>query len=150
MVNHSVTQRSIYSMLAAAGLIPFLVAAMMAVLDIDTLGSFGSATKIAASYGLAIVSFLAGAQWGIYLLLGPGLPLNLFYVSNAVVLAAWFPFVLAFDAVTLACLIAALAFLLYVDRRLLRADVIDPAYFRMRLAITSIACVSLLIVLIFQ
>ena len=136
-------------MLAAAGLIPFLVAALMAVLDIATLGPFGSAAEIAASYGLAIACFLAGAHWGIYLLQGPGLPLNLFLVSNAVVLAAWFPFVVAPDAVTVACLIAVFAFLLYVDRRLQQADVIAAAYFRMRLTITSIACLSLLLVLLF-
>lgn len=149
-LTNSGLRRSIYTALSAAGLVPFLVAVLMAALGVESLGPFGSALDIATSYGLAIACFLAGVLWGIYLHEGPEPPLNLFVVSNAAVLAAWFPFVLATAAITIVCLVAVFALLLYVDRRLLKAGIIDASYFRVRFAATAIACASLLLVLVFQ
>ncbi len=140
--------RFVYTALALAGTLPFVGAALLLLLDRPSLGPFGSVVELVTSYGLAIISFLAGAHWATQLYRGAAAPMNLFVASNVVVLAVWFAFLLGGLAVTVIAQLLAFVFLLFVDRQLLGDDVIDSQYFRVRAAATAIACASLVLVLL--
>lgn len=139
---------SVYTMLALAGTLPFVGSALLVVFGRTSLGPFGSIAELVSSYGLAIISFLAGVHWATQLYRGSAAPMNLFIASNVVVLGVWFAYLVGDLPVTVVAQLLAFAFLLYVDRRLLGDAVIDKPYFRVRAAATAIACASLLAVLL--
>ena len=136
----------IYSALALAGTIPFIGCAMLPMLGYDSLPRLGPLDQLVASYGLAIVCFLAGAHWGTYLSGRSADSLNLLVISNVIFLAVWFAFVGAGIKSALVTQIFAFLTLLFIDLRLRAADVISATYFRVRTTATIIAVVSLLIV----
>ena len=100
-----------------------------------------------ASYGLAIVCFLAGAHWGTYLSGRSADSLNLFITSNVIFLAVWFAYVGADMKWAIGTQVLAFLTLLFIDLRLKRSDVISNVYFRVRSIATLIAIISLLVVL---
>ena len=136
-----------YTALALAGTIPFIAAALLPLLGHDSLPHLGPVDQLLASYGLAIVCFLAGAHWGTYLSGRSDDSLNLFVISNAVFLAVWFAYVGAGVRTAIGMQIFALLTLLLIDLRLKTADVISATYFRARAVATLIAVLSLLIVI---
>lgn len=140
--------RFLYSTLALVGTLPFVGAAILTLSGYASLGPIDSVSGLAASYGLAIICFLAGAHWATQLYRGPALSPNLFIVSNVVVLGVWFAYLLAGSAVTIGAQLLAFLVLLALDYRLLGAAVIDAHYFRARLIATLIACPSLLAILL--
>ena len=136
-----------YQLLAMLGTLPFLAGAGMAISGL-TLGPLVSASVVASSYGLAILSFLCGAHWATYLYKKDETPFNLLLISNIVVVAIWGTYVLLGQSpFTLASQVLAFAFLLDIDRRLLRVGLISAHYFQVRLQATTIAAISLLIIL---
>jgi hypothetical protein len=76
-----------------AGALPFIGCAALQLIGITELPLLGDPRTVASSYGLAIVSFMAGVHWGQYLE-GRHANVNLLITSNAVTLAAWFGFLL--------------------------------------------------------
>lgn len=136
-------ERQLYSILTITGAAPFVLAAAAPYLGIAVVGPFGEPVRIALSYALAIICFLAGAQWATYLYRGREVAMNLFLWSNVVVLACWFAFLSRNVTVSIIVSIAAFVVLLVIDRRLLGLSIIDRHYFRMRLTATVIACLSL-------
>ena len=137
----------IYTALALAGTIPFIAGALLPLLGHDALPFLGSLDQLLASYGLAIVCFLAGAHWGTYLSGRCAESLNLFVISNAIFLAVWFAYVGTNVKTAIGVQIFAFVALLLTDRRLRIDDVISAVYFRVRSTATLIAIVSLLIVI---
>jgi len=137
----------LYTALALAGTIPFIASALLPMLGYDSLPYLGPLDKLVASYGLAIVCFLAGAHWGIYLSGRSAGSLNLFVISNVIFLAVWFAYVGAGIKIAIGVQIFAFLALLFIDLRLKDSDVISAAYFRVRTMATTIAFVSLLIVI---
>ncbi len=137
----------VYTALALAGTIPFIAGALLPVLGHDALPFLGSLDQLLASYGLAIVCFLAGAHWGTYLSGRCAESLNLFVISNAIFLAVWFAYVGTDVKTAIGVQIFAFVALLLTDRRLRIDDVISAVYFRVRSTATLIAIVSLLIVI---
>lgn len=131
-----------------AGALPFIAAAAAAIVGIDSYGPVGSVTDAIVAYGLAIASFVAGTHWAIYLQYKASAPTNLFISSNAAVLAPWITFVVASADDTLLALVLTFVFLLFVDWRLHRSNLIESSYFRHRLAVTAVVCASLLLMLI--
>ena len=140
--------RCLYSLLAFAGVTPFLACALLPLSGVHSLEPFGRLDSVASSYGLAIVTFLAGAHWATDLYKQSTLPLNLFATSNVVFLVVWFAFVIADVSIALAAQVIAFLFLLFVDYRLLRAGTISRHYFRTRAIATAVASVSLLAILL--
>jgi hypothetical protein len=138
--------RRLYSILTLTGAAPFVAAAVLPLLGYPTIGPLGPAADLALSYGLAIVCFLSGVHWATWLYLRDKAPFNLFAASNAVVLGCWFPYLLAPAHWTAVALIAAFAFLLFVDVRLRAVGVIDDHYLRIRTVATALAVASLTIV----
>lgn len=136
-----------YTALALAGTIPFIGCAMLPLLGYDSLPRLGPLDQLAASYGLAIVCFLAGAHWGTYLSGRSADSLDLFVISNVIFLAVWFAYVGAGVKSALGTQIFAFLTLLFIDMRLRAVDVISANYFRVRTVATVIAIVSLLIVI---
>ena len=137
----------LYTALALAGTIPFIAGALMPLLGHDSLPHLGSLDQVVASYGLAIVCFLAGAHWGVYLSGRSTGSLNLFVISNVLFLAVWFAYVGAGIKIAIGIQVAAFLALLFIDLRLKNSDVISAAYFRVRTMATMIAVVSLLVVI---
>ena len=137
----------IYTALALAGTIPFIAGALLPLLGHDSLPHLGQLDQLVASYGLAIVCFLAGAHWGTYLSGRYADSLNLFVISNVVFLAVWFAYVGAGVKTAIGVQIVAFLTLLFIDLRLRSGDVITATYFRVRTAATMIAIVSLLAVI---
>lgn len=136
-------QSRLYSILAYAGALPFVVCAAIPWLGFDRVPNLGTADYIAQAYGLAIASFLAGAHWGTYLYNRSEAPINLFVTSNAVVIAVWLTFLLNVSAVGLFVLILAFLYLLFVDYRLRVAGLLGEHYFRLRANVTAIVVVCL-------
>jgi len=139
--------RKLYPILTYAGVLPFIGCALMPLVGLRELWNLGSFDHIAAAYGLAIVCFLCGAHWGTYLYNRTAAPDNLFLTSNVIVVACWFAFLMAAQAITLFVLILAFLCLLVIDYRLLRADLLTDYYFRMRATATVIAVLALAIII---
>jgi len=138
----------LYTALALAGTIPFVAAALLPLLGYDSLPHLGPLDQVVASYGLAIVCFLAGAHWGIYLSGRTADSLNLFVISNAIFLAVWFTYIGAGVQTAIGVQIFAFLALLLIDLRLRTGDVISAAYLRVRTVATLIAVLSLFIVIV--
>ncbi len=78
-------------LLAMAGTLPFFLGLLLLVAGWP-LQQFSGA-MLSHTYGVVIVSFLAGIQWGVYLFAQGHL--NLFIASNLIALLAWFSLLLA-------------------------------------------------------
>ncbi len=138
----------LYSALAFAGASPFVACAVLPWFGIDSLPLLGPLDLLASSYGFAIIAFLAGTHWSFQLQDASRTPLNLFVTSNFVFLAAFFAFVVAELRWALLAEVLAFLYLLYVDFRLLKAGRTEAPYFRVRSIATSLACLSLLVILL--
>ena len=136
-------RKRLYTILAYAGVLPFVACALMPYLGIVELRNIGSFDFIARVYGFGIVCFLTGIHWGTFLYKSDAAPDNLFVTSNAVFLAVFFAFLLDAGALTLFVLLLAFLCVLYIDYRLLKAGLLDNDYFRLRATVTGIAAVSL-------
>lgn len=141
---------TLYAALAFAGATPFLACALLPLIGIDTIEPLGALDTLASSYSLAIICFLAGTHWAIYLLKHADIRFNLFISSNIVFLAVWISFVVGDLALALVSQVVAFLYLLFVDYRLLGISVISNAYLKVRSLATALAVVSLLIILISQ
>ena len=139
MTQMSVPQAA--SLLGNAGLLPFILGALCAAVFVDRAAFVATALVY---YSLAIVSFLAGAWWGIALLKRE--PVMLF-ASNAVVVAAWAATLLLDYTWALAALGSLLILTVMVENRH-RMFAPQPIYYRrMRLRLTVVAALSLIVVI---
>lgn len=140
----------LYTQLALAGTLPFIACALLPLAGIEAIPPFGRLDTVAGSYGLAIVCFLAGTHWGIYLSGESSTSFNLFITSNAVFLLAWFAYIAASLASAIVVQVIALSLLLVIDYRLRQGDIVSARYFGIRSLATLIAILSLLVVLMFR
>ncbi len=127
-------------LLGAAGVLPFVGGAVVAVLASGELSAL--ALSGLGAYALAITCFLCGAWWGIALIRrAPALLL----ASNGIVVAAWLAFWLLSPAAALPGLALLLAVTVGVEARH-RAFAAQPAYYRtLRLRLTAVATACLLV-----
>jgi hypothetical protein len=139
--------KMLYSILAFAGVIPFVACALLPLAGIASLPLFGALDELAGSYGLAIVSFLTGIHWATYLYRQDEVPFNLMISSNVVFLVAWFAFVLGDTSAALFAQLVALIVLLLIDHQLKARALITRDYFRTRSIATVLAAGSILIIL---
>ena len=140
--------RKHYPLLTYAGVLPFVGCAIMPFVGLQELWNLGTYDHIAAAYSLAIVCFLCGAHWGTYLYHRNAAQDNLFITSNVIVVACWFAFLMAAQAITLFVMILAFLCLLFIDYRLLKAGLLTDYYFRMRGIATAVAVISLAIIIV--
>lgn len=126
------------TLLPYAGALPFLCGAIFMVLNINELPLLGSTQAALLSYGLLIVSFMAGVHWGQYLS-GARPSVNLLFSSNAVALLAWFGF-LVLPAILFCILLIALFATLYIIDLQLHTN---SQYLNTRRNVTALVCLSL-------
>ena len=138
--------RKIYSMLTMAGVTPFVACAMLPLFGIETIELLGPLGDVAAGYGLAIISFLAGIHWATQLYEVRKTSFNLLLASNVVFVAVWLAYAIGTLEFALVTQAVALITLLGVDRWLLGSGVITQHYFRVRGAATVLAVASLLLI----
>ncbi|MEM9255181.1 MAG: DUF3429 domain-containing protein [Pseudomonadota bacterium] len=128
------------SRLGYAGLLPFMGAAAL----VWIMPNAGAAIRIGlAVYALAIVSFLAGAWWGIALLRRHS---DLLIASNVVVIAAWGSVWLLHPPASLSVLAALMAVMVAIEGRHPAFAPQPPYYRRLRLTLTWVAVPALLLV----
>lgn len=127
-------------MLPYAGAAPFVAGSMLTVLQIQRLPFLGATQHILLTYGLLIVSFMAGVQWGQYLA-GARASVNLLVSSNVMALLAWFGFLLL-PAFWFSLLLIFLFATLYVIDTQFQSDV---EYLKTRRNVTALVCLSLLV-----
>lgn len=137
------TDTRIYSVLAMAGVTPFVACAILPLAGVDTIEPVGRLDRVAASYGLAIVSFLAGIHWATQIHERLQTGFNLLIVSNVLFVAVWLTFVLGSVAAALFVQMIALLLLLGIDRWLLNGGVISAHYYRTRRVATILAALSI-------
>jgi hypothetical protein len=134
-----------YAVLAYAGTLPFIACAILPWIGMPVVAGIGSCAYIAAAYGVAIVSFMAGIHWGTFLYQADSLPVNLLLTSNAITVAVWLAFILTPVAVSIAVIAAAFVLLLAVDFRLARAGLLTADYLRTRRNVTLIVLTMLML-----
>lgn len=146
-----ITESRLYTVLTLTGTLPFLASAVIAAGGVDSISPLLPAAELAASYGLAILSFLCGVHWATYLYSRESLTMNLLITSNFIVVAVWITYLIPGNEVLmLATQVIAFLYLLHIDRSLLRTDLITSAYFNVRLQATALAVLSLLAVIYFE
>ena len=137
------SDRRIYSILAMAGVTPFVGCAILPLAGVQSIDLLGPVADIAAGYGLAIVSFLTGIHWATQLYERQQAGFNLLVASNLVFVAVWLAYAIGSIEVALAAQLIALLVLLGIDRWLMNSGVITSHYFRTRSAATVLAALSL-------
>lgn len=134
--------------LTLSGGLPFMAAALMAVLQRQVLGLDGA--LIAITYGAVIASFLCGLHWGL-VLGGRAQATWLLILSNVLCLLAWAGALLAqsgWPQAALALQTAVFLGLLAVDHILMRRGWLSAAFFRLRVIISCLVVTCLLVVAI--
>ena len=140
--------RQIYSTLTIAGIAPFLACALLPFAGYETIDPFGSLEQLVAGYGLAILSFLTGIHWATQLYSPGKMPMNLFIVSNVIFLFVWLAYAAGGMTMTLLAQVIAFPVLLLIDYRLEKVGMITRHYLGMRSIATSVASLSLLLILV--
>ncbi len=138
----------VYTLLTAAGALPFVIGALLPLTGVDSIPLAGDLQSLVASYGLAIVSFLCGTHWAMQLMNPHRTPGDLFIASNVILLLTWAAFVIGKLPVTLLVQAIALAALLYIDHRLRSGGMTTGRYFRTRASATAAASLSLITIVV--
>ncbi len=146
-------QKQIYTGLMVIGCIPFIIAAIGPYYGVSELPIFGNLQTVIAYYGLAIVSFMAGIQWGISLIIKikeqpdhtSKMCLNrMMLASKAFVIIPWFTVCTMGVSVTYYFSLAVVFVLMVLtDYRLMSRQILSPHYYQLRLVTTAIVVISL-------
>lgn len=135
--------------LAGLGALPFLISSAMLTMGVYNLPLLGSTAEILRSYSLAIAVFMCGIHWGQYLQDTRARDMNLLMVSNVLTVICWISYVAASFRAYFVIVILIFLVLLWIDYRLHQDGRITSRYFRMRLAVTLVVCISLALPLTF-
>jgi hypothetical protein len=131
--------------LAYLGCLPFVIAAIFFSAKLQFMPA-AFLENIVKSYGLTIISFMSGVNWGQYLTFKQRPKLNLFLISNIITLLCWFSFFLISSSRFFLNLIFSFLSLLAVDYHLKQLDLIEVKYFQTRINVTVIVCLSLALI----
>ena len=93
--------KRIYSTLTMAGVTPFVACAILPLAGFGSIGLLGPLADVAAGYGLAIISFLAGIHWATQIYDRQQTGFNLLIASNVVFVGVWLAYVLGTTKVAL-------------------------------------------------
>lgn len=131
-------KQTLAQVLTYAGTLPFLGAVAASIVHPDFLGL--NYEHIVLTYGAVIASFIAGIHWGTYLF--KDAPINLFVHSNIATLLAWFAVVANLPG-SAGILIICFFYLLFIDKQLSNAGIIEDWYMRMRLIASVVVMFAL-------
>ena len=130
--------------LTLAGTLPFLLPAIWLSLGWSwTL--LGDAHWLLSSYGLLIVSFMAGSLWGRHLRRTDGWSRFLPVFTNVIALVCWFSFLLLSFVVQMWILALSFTLLWLVDLKLWQEHIITRGYMAVRTVASFIVVCSLLL-----
>jgi hypothetical protein len=136
-------------LLAHLGTIPFLAGALLLTAGIQRIGTALDTVTLMGSYGLAIISFMAGTLWGVSKRSVGASEHGILVVSNVVTLAAWVGFLILPSPLLLLLLTLLFPLLLAADYQLMKQAQITISYFRLRCHVTGVVVAALLVSLIF-
>lgn len=132
------TKQELATKLTFAGGIPFIIGGFTFLFEPLQQAHL---IRVLFAYAAIIASFMAGIHWGAYLF--KNIPINLFIHSNVLALIAWISLFFP-PFITFPLLIICFVYLLIVDHRLYKFDIIQIWYWRLRVRITCLVVVSLL------
>jgi Protein of unknown function (DUF3429) len=139
------TQSTLIRILPYAGTLPFIYGAVSrfsgGLSAMQHVRFFPDMQHMILSYGLLIISFMAGVHWGQYLA-GLRPRINLLLSSNAVALLAWFCYLQLRPFELLLVYSGIFAGLYVIDVQM----GLDARYMQTRRNVTAIVCSSLLVV----
>lgn len=139
------TRAALFKPLAYAGALPFVACAVLVNAGIWSLPYLGAPDYVAAAYALAIISFLAGTHWSLFLLHEDRIAPHLLASSNIITVIAWTGFLFFAAEETLILAVGAFAGLLYFDYRIAASGVTSGGYLATRRNVTAIVILSLLL-----
>ena len=137
---------SLHRKLAILGAIPFVYCAISVLFGINFIEKISDPILLVNSYSLGIVCFLTGIHWATYLYKDSSRSMNLMILSNIFFLLAWLTFLILDEDIALISYQFLLIFLLLIDLRLFNLSIINKDYFETRILATSLAVLSLLVV----
>ena len=132
--NQRLAQLLVYS-----GALPFIACVCLSVIGWDIF----DARWYGISYGAIILSFLAGIHWGVYLFTSPSCPQNLFITSNIAALLGWLSLLVYPHWGAFLLLILCFSWLLLLDHKLFKLDILPDWFYRLRVHATIIVIASL-------
>ncbi len=135
----------LYFYLTYAGMIPFLICAVLFIFKIQMIPILGLVQKIIGVYGLVIASFMTGVHWGQHLERSDKWSIYLPVTSNIISVLLWLLYlILPFKCLLIAIAISFIV-LLYIDKKLFQDRLITRKYFYTRCIATMIVILALLI-----
>ncbi len=137
----------LYKTLAFSGTLPFIFFILLDTLGFQNLPLLENTSNIILSYGLLIISFMAGIHWGIQLQHQTLTKLNLFLLSNFITITSWLVYLLLDQTFITSVYILAFIALLYIDLQLKKNNIITADYYKTRIAVTTIVILSLVLYL---
>jgi hypothetical protein len=137
--------KSLLKLLPFAGAIPFISGAFLLVINVTTIPLLGSVQVASLTYGLAILSFMAGVHWGQFIA-GSGAGSNLLIISNFVTVAAWFGYLILQPWQFAILLMGLFLSVLLVDQSLATKGIIAQDYFKTRALVTLLVILSLAVI----
>ena len=143
LLNNS--QIKMYTWLITLGAIPFILGAILALLDIQNLIFLGELFYVINSYALIIVIFMSGVHWGICLSSKQSNLTYLLLTSNAISILSWLAFLIVSTPIIFILFSVAFLSLLIIDIRLYSQEVIPKHYFITRCVVTTVVITSLII-----
>ena len=141
--------RSLHSRLAYLGALPFVFCALCMLFSVQSLPYVGDVERVLATYGLAIVSFMAGSLWGQQFRAEQSWAWWIAVLSNLITVAAWLGYLLLPHSMFFGFLMIAFVGLLAIDRKQLQRSHISKEYFATRCGVTSVVLITLLLSSIF-
>jgi len=142
-------------LLTYLGALPFLFAAFLSlssyislpeILGRDIAYAGFKAKALMHSYGVVILSFLAGIQWGICLYNNNKTKLLL--ISNVLAIMAWLSLMSFASKFALSILLLGFIIALLADRNAYKNQIIPEWFWQLRKNISVIVCLALLVVIL--
>ena len=139
------TNTQLARILTYAGTLPLITCVALSFAPIDGIDH----KLFASSYSAIILSFLCGIHWAIFLYFSDKFSLNLFITSNLIALLAWCSLLVAHQQIALIFQGLCFLFLLMLDFKLRREDILPEWFYQLRRNATSIVvfCLAAMAVL---
>jgi hypothetical protein len=138
------TDKNLSNQLVIAGVLPFVIGALLLLAGVSSLPGLGDTGHVVASYALVISTFLTGIHWGQHLSRGK-MHINLFITSNVIAVLIWISWLILPVFAFLFFIAAVLAILLIIDQQLYCDSIITGPYLFTRTVITGIVMTCLCI-----
>lgn len=140
MSNSSTSKEIVARLFTYGGVLPFLFPPCYRLFTgSSTFFAFDVQTLL-MGYSVVIVSFVAGIHWGVFLF--RQCSLNLFLHSNIVALLSWAS-LLSTLLWSVVILLFCFVYLLWIDTVLVRQQLLEPWFYRLRVHASALALLSL-------